>query len=275
MRYLGIDLAWGEGSPLRQANETGLCAIDAAGTVVAAGWARGIGAVFDWIVENAAPDGEGTVVAVDAPLVVPNATGMRESEKQVARAYGRWKVAANASNQALGWLGGVTLRDRLEEAGFRTVSGVEHPSPDDRVFFECYPYTTLVGAEEFGYDLERPRYKRLPKGVPAPEARAARAIVCDDLIVRMSGLTHTDPPLDLASHPVTRQLLDEPSPVAAGAYKHREDLVDSALCAWTASLWHRHGDARVQILGKNEPRDARGRHPTIVAPARPAQRLDG
>ena len=38
---------------------------------------------------------------VDAPLVVRNATGMRPSEREIGRRYGRWKVAANATNLAL------------------------------------------------------------------------------------------------------------------------------------------------------------------------------
>lgn len=275
MRYVGVDLAWGEGTPTKPANETGLCAVDADGTVLDAGWARGIPAVTEWILRTAgqAPAGEGVAIAIDAPLVVPNPTGMRESEKQVGRAYGRWKVSANASNQTVKWLGGVTLRGRLEGAGFRVVSGIDDPAPDARVMFECYPYTTLVGVEELGYDDERPRYKRLPRGVPPTKARAARAVATDELVRRLSALATFDPPLRLDSHPVTRQLLEEPTPLAGPAHKHREDLIDAALCAWTASLWHRHGQDRVQILGKDEPQDATGRPATIVAPARTSQRL--
>jgi predicted RNase H-like nuclease len=50
-----------------------------------------------------------------------------------------------------------------------------------------------------------------------------------------------DLPLRLDSHPVTRQLVVEPSPLNDTAYKHREDLIDALLCAWTAALWSRHG----------------------------------
>lgn len=271
MRYVGVDLAWGEGTATRPANETGLCVIDADGQVIDAGWARGIDAVTEWILRASGPSG--AILAIDAPLVVPNASGMRESEKQVGRAYGRWKVSANASNQTLKWLGGVTLRDRLEAEGFVVVSGVADPAPDDRVMFECYPYTTLVGVEEFGYDDERPRYKRLPRGIAPAVARAARAVATDDLVRRLTLLETFDPALRLGSNPVTRQILDEPTPLAGPAHKHREDLIDSALCAWTASLWHRHGEARVQILGRDEPLDEAGRPATIVAPARGSQRL--
>ncbi len=38
MRFLGIDLAWGEGSAERQGAETGVAAIDETGRVIVAGW---------------------------------------------------------------------------------------------------------------------------------------------------------------------------------------------------------------------------------------------
>lgn len=118
---------------------------------------------------------------------------------------------------------------------------------------ECYPYTTLVGAPELGYPLSRPTYKRRPASVPTARWRAVRAEVCDELIARLAGLVTADPPLRLDSHPVARRLLDEPTPEAAGAYKHREDLIDALLCAWTASLWARHGLTRCQVLGPGSP----------------------
>jgi predicted RNase H-like nuclease len=126
---------------------------------------------------------------------------------------------------------------------------------------------------ELGYDDERPRYKRLPRGVAPAVARADRAVATDELVRRLRRLESFEPPLHLGSHEVTRQLVDEPAPLTGPAHKHREDLIDAAICAWTAALWHRHGRERVQILGKDEPQDPAGRPPTIVAPARPSQRL--
>jgi predicted RNase H-like nuclease len=126
---------------------------------------------------------------------------------------------------------------------------------------------------ELGYDDERPRYKRLPRGVVPSLARDARAVATDELVRRLRRLETFDPPLVLGSHPVTGRLLDERAPLAGPAHKHREDLIDAALCAWTAALWHRHGQARVQVLGRDEPQDPAGRPATIVAPARPSQRL--
>lgn len=267
----GVDLAWGEGSAARPANESGLVQLAADGVVLDAGWARGVDAVAEWLVERMSP---GDVVAIDAPLVVTNERGIRESERQVGQRYGRWKVAANPTNLGTRWLAGVALRRRLEASvtGFAVVSGAEPPGTDRVSAFECYPYTTLVGAAELGYDVERPRYKRPNLALPAPERRPFRARECDDLIERMTRIAAADPPLDLRSHPVTAALVDEPSPLADAAYKHREDLLDAAICAWTAALWARHGLARCQVLGLGAGLDDAGRPSTIVAPARPEQR---
>ena len=267
----GVDLAWGEGTPARPPNETGLVRLGADGTVLDAGWARGVEAVAAWLAERMSP---GDVVAIDAPLVVANDRGIRESEREVGQRYGRWKVAANPTNLGTRWLAGVALRRRLEAsvAGFAVVSGLEPPGAAAVSAFECYPYTTLVGAAELGYDRERPRYKRPNAALPAAERRAFRARECDDLLERMTRLATADPPLDLRSHPVTAALVDERSPLADRPYKHREDLLDAALCAWTAALWARHGLERCQVLGLGAAPDADGRPSTIVAPARPEQR---
>jgi hypothetical protein len=60
-------------------------------------------------------------------------------------------------------LAGVTLRRRLEKQDWRYSDGHSGPPVAGRWCCECYPYTTLVGAPELGYDLERPRYKRKPR----------------------------------------------------------------------------------------------------------------
>ena len=79
--------------------------------------------------------------------------------------------------------------------------------------------------------------------------RADRAGNCDVLISRLRQLADANPPLVLPSHPVTKELAEKPSPGTDAAYKHREDLIDALLCAWTASLWARHGFSRCQVLG--------------------------
>lgn len=274
-RFLGVDLAWREDGPGRPANESGVAAIGPDGRVLDAGWTRGLDQTVAWV-ERAAGGGP-ALLFVDAPLVVTNASGQRACETRTGQRYGRWKVSANTTNLRTPRLAGVRLRALLEGRGWEYSDGLGGPPAGGRVLSECYPYTTLVGAPELGYDTERPRYKRKPPRLTVATWRPLRAAACDTLIARMRRLATADPPLLVESHPVTRRLAEEPSPHADVAYKHREDLIDGLLCAWTAALWARHGLARCQVLGPAARSAGAGGADgvpaaTIIAPARPEQR---
>ena len=268
MLFVGVDLAWGEGTVARLANETGLVCLDESGRVLDARWARGGNDALGCI-EDMAGAAEAVLVAVDAPLVVRNRTSLRVCERQVGQRYGRWKVSANATNLDSPRQAGVSLLRDLEAGGFAYSDGFAGPPMSGRHVFECYPYTTIVGAAELGYDTERPRYKRKPKSLTSAQWRPSRAAACDELVRRVARLESVDPPLLIASHPTTAALASSPAPLDDLPYKHREDLLDALICAWTASLWHRHGTDRCQVLGEQ---DGSARAPTIIAPARPEQR---
>jgi predicted RNase H-like nuclease len=272
-RYLGVDLAWREARADQPANETGLAVIDADGQVLDAGWRRGVEETLAWV-NAAAGDGD-ALMFVDASLVVRNEGGQRLCETQVGQRYGYAKVSANSTNLRSPRLAGVRFLQLARESGWRYSDGSGGPPGGGRFLAESYPYATLVGAEELGYPADRPLYKRKPRQLPAAAWRVRRAACCDELIGHLSQLATADPPLVLASHPDTRKLTEEPSPVSDVAYKHREDLIDGLLCAWTASLWARHGLARCQVLGlPAAPGEAVPGEPaaTIIVPARPRQR---
>jgi predicted RNase H-like nuclease len=268
-RFLGVDLAWRESRADLAANETGVAVLDANGKVLDAGWAHGLDETVASVL-SAAGD-EPALLFVDAPLVVDNPAGQRSCETQVGRRYGAWHVSANSTNTASPRMAGVALRKRLQHERWRYDDGLSGPPTTGQSFSECYPYTTLVGAVEFGYDIERPRYKRKPRQVPAQQWRPQRAATCDQLISRMGRLDTADPPLHIDSHPLTKALLDEPSPINDRAYKHREDLIDALLCAWTAAFWARHGHSRCQVLS-GAPVTEDQPYASIIAPARPEQR---
>jgi predicted RNase H-like nuclease len=268
-RFLGIDLAWREGNDGLLANETGVAVIDEGGRILDAGWTRGVEQTVGWA-NIAAGDGEALMFA-DAPLVVRNDKGQRLCETQAGQRYGRWKVSANTTNIHSPRLAGVQFLRLAGMSGWRYSDGSNGPPRGGHFISETYPYATLVGAAELGYDSERPRYKRKPPRVPASLWRPGRAANCDTLIRRLGQLAGADPPLLLRSHPVTRDLADQPSPAIDSAYKHREDLIDALLCAWTASLWARHSFDRCQVLGlpANPTGDPAA---TMIVAARPEQR---
>jgi hypothetical protein len=114
MHFLGIDLAWGEGSAAKLPADTGVVALDGRGRVIAAGWTCGIAETLEWVEANADLD---ALLFVDAPLVVNNERGQRLCEQQTGQRYGRWKVSANTTNLGSPRLAGVALRGELEVRG--------------------------------------------------------------------------------------------------------------------------------------------------------------
>ena len=243
--------------------------LDPVGNVAVAGWTVGVDDIVAWLDLHAPGD---SLLFVDAPLVVNNHTGQRACEKQVGQRYGRWKVSANSTNRRSPRLAGVELLSRLKARGWIYHDGFGGPPDGPGQFVsECYPYTTIVGAHELGYAKERPRYKRKPGGMSTAKFLPLRNAECDELIRRVDRLKDADPPMHLSTHPETRRLVAEGSPENRKDYKHREDLLDAALCAWTAALWSRWGEARCQVLGLDDTPPGR-RRATIIAPARPEQR---
>jgi predicted RNase H-like nuclease len=269
--FIGVDLAWAEGSVAKVANESGLVCIDGTGRVIDAGWTVGVAETVKRI-HTLTAEASQAVVFVDAPLVVTNQSGQRLCERQVGQRYGLWFVSANSTNLSTKRLAGVALLAQLESLGWTYDSGHAGRPGAARVVSECYPWTTIVGAAELGYSPapNRPAYKRRPRGMSVAEFRPLRAADCDELLRRMATLVDADPPLDLLSHPETRELLTSKSPIEEHPYKHREDLLDAALCAWTASLWTKWGTERCQVLGDQQV--AGSKVATIIAPARPEQR---
>ncbi|MFH6779888.1 DUF429 domain-containing protein, partial [Clavibacter michiganensis] len=232
-RFLGIDLAWAEGTATRPARETGLACIDAAGRVLDLATGRGIDEVVDWI---ARWDGPGAVAAVDGPLVVANATGSRLAEKEVASRYGRLGISAYPSNTGRPAQGAVALRRRLEDAGWEYDDGsASARDADARTMIECYPYTTLVGAPELGFDAMKPRYKRLAPLLATADRRPHRAAEFRMVLDAVAGLADADPPLDVSTHPRAAALVADGPAIVERQHKHLEDLLDGLICAWTAA----------------------------------------
>ena len=268
--FAGIDLAWSEGVGSKRPKESGAVMLDAQGHVLHADWTVGVTDTAEWV-ERHVPDNAHALLFVDAPLVVNNRVGQRVCETQVGQRYGRWKVSANSTNKATKHLAGVELRKQLAARGWGYSDGCAGPPRAGRHLSECYPYTAIVGVAELGYSEERPRYKRKPHGMPTGVFRSIRARASDELISRIDRLPASVPPVNLHSHSASRALVAEPSPLQDAEYKHREDLLDAVICAWTAMLWALLAGKRCQVLGC-EDAEGDGLRATIIAPARAAQR---
>jgi predicted RNase H-like nuclease len=90
---LGVDLAW------TARNGNGARALDADGRVVDERILVADDEILDWVKELAS---DSAVLAIDAPLLVPNETGRRPCESELSREYGsRWASTHPSNGQLL------------------------------------------------------------------------------------------------------------------------------------------------------------------------------
>jgi predicted RNase H-like nuclease len=264
MIFLGVDLAWGECSEQKPANRSGVVALDQRGRIRDAGWTCGVKETAKWLNDWASGD---ATAFIDAPLMVNNNSGQRQCEREVGQRFGSRLVSANSTNRTSSRLAGVRLCEELESADWRYDSGLAGPGQAGRTFSECYPYTTLVGAKEFGFN-PRPAYKRKPRAIKSmAEFWPVRIAEWSRIVNALDRLSDADPPLDLRSNEMTDRLRIAPSPREAAEYKKQEDLLDAVICAWTAAYWQAHGTDRCSVLGDGDQyAPAPGREATIIAP---------
>ena len=140
--FVGVDLAWGYRA------RTGLAAVDETGRLLDVTSVRTDEEILGWMAAR-----DPAVVAVDAPLVVTNATGMRECERAIARAYGRYGASCHTSNAARM----PAPRAAALAAGRWTVDA--RPGALGTVCVEVYPHAALVGLFALPYRLA---YKKGP-----------------------------------------------------------------------------------------------------------------
>lgn len=228
---IGIDLAWTDGKA------SGACALERTG----AGWQL-IAAeaqvwsnqhIIEWVTERL---GTATVVAVDAPLWIPNEAGARDCDRVVISRYHRFKIGVYPCNRQLfaDRPRSEDLRERLMAEGFR-----EAPEDADRVFFETYPHPAIVNM--LGLD-ERIAYKR---GRVAKRRKKLR-MLGEALLQALPVLT----PAVMDSGSLREALKPDLEALKGRALKQAEDRIDAVVCAYCAASWLDRGDQGSERIGK-------------------------
>ena len=225
-RFLGIDLGW-YGKP------SGLASIGLEeGGLVLRQIARmqSVDEIVDWIGREA---GSGSAVAaVDAPLVIRNAAGIRVAERELNADYRRFHAGCHAANLGRPFAPNVTaFRMRLEELGFAHGPGFQARQAG-RFQIEVHPHAASVSL----FELDRiVKYKRGARDARAAGLRRLRRLM-------LTRLPTLDPalPLWLPGVPVK------------GNLKPVEDRMDSVFCAYLAAYWWWWGQARNRVYGSEE-----------------------
>lgn len=262
IRCIGIDLAW---SPR---NNSGGFALEIDhGVASEVDFREGLKSNVDILAFIDAAAGNGpALVAIDAPLVVPNASGARDCDKEITRHFGRYHAGAHPANrQLLGRYGGLAeslVAEMVPRLGFTLDPHISRQTSARHVV-EVFPHPGIVAL--FGLD----RILKYKRGRMAQ--RRAELIRLENCLLSLANAT---PALRVDGgwrHDITK--------LRGQRFKRYEDLLDSLFCAYVvAYCWH-HGPTHYEVFGNVRdghilipiPPDQRPRFG--LAPALPRSRL--
>lgn len=217
MFFIGIDLAWSD------RNKSGLALIqgDELGAHLVSSELVGKDEeVVRRIVELAGD--EALLVAIDAPLIVPNRSGRRRAEELVGMLFGQYDAGAHPANrtrlkQACGRVRGEDLVKLLGE-----VDILHEPRlkmfERTRKCFEVYPHPAMVAIFHLPQIL---KYKARPQRSYEERYEAFR---------RYQRLLRKLPDLKLPKAILARKV----EGLKGEALKEYEDLLDATFCAYIA-----------------------------------------
>jgi len=224
--FIGVDLGWYE-------KPSGLASIRLDGPHLCLRKIDRLESVDDilaWIQSEA---GRGSAVAgIDAPLVIPNESGIRPAERELNRDFRRFHAGCHAANLGRPFASKVTsFSRRLEQLGFGHGASIR-PRQEGRYQIEVHPHAASVNL----FGLTRiVKYKR-----GAREQRGRE-------LGRLAALMRSRmPQLDPALSP------NLPAIPAAGNLKRAEDQIDAVLCAYIAAHWWFWATDRNTVYGTAE-----------------------
>ncbi len=223
---VGLDLAWGARA------RTGIAIVDASGRLV-----QTAGAVSDAeIDELVGPWIAGPcLVAIDAPLVVRNATGRRPCEAALSRAFAPQHAGTYPSNTSLpafadgGRAAGFARRHGLDPDATKPLAGPGETG--QRRAIEAFPHSATVALFHLPYVLA---YKaRQGRSLESRRAELRR------LVDLLATLEHRTPgpsltPPDGYFAEVRSAIADAPT---GAALRRLEDPLDAVVCAYVGMLF--------------------------------------
>lgn len=206
--FIGIDLAWVSGNP------SGAAVIDSNARFVAYQYCLDVQEIIHFISEYS--DYPHAVVGVDAPLIIPNATGHRPNEHDFLKTFARYGLGVHAANTTLfekrfARYAGFELYGRLQDAGYDFGYGN---------LYEVYPHATILALFNDNRVL---RYKAsVPKTKRVTALKQLQTALFE--VITIPNALKTDI-----------------ETLKGKALKAEEDFLDSLVCAYTL-LYCTHHD---------------------------------
>lgn len=234
MLFIGIDLAW---SPR---NRTGGAIIREHQLLTAVGTVESNRDIVEFIANHLHPN-EGAVVAVDAPLRVPNLTGARTCDRDLSSDWRAYEAGALPANRQLltheGEVRGEVLVDLLHTGlGFVETAPIPQQGRE-RYLCEIFPHPAHVSLFQLDKTL---KYKAKPG-----RSLSMRRTVLQEYQQLLSTLATATPPVYNVQEVVTEDI----STLRGQALKAYEDTLDAITCAYTALYLWTHGPAQTLVYG--------------------------
>lgn len=235
--FIGIDLAWG------QRNLSGGAVIRNGRLRAITGELRTNRQIVDFIGENLTA-ADGAVVAIDAPLVVPNLRGSRPCDRALSSEWRRYQAGAYPANRRLLAHNGVVRGEALvatlvDQFRFRLSGNIPRRSKN-RIVCEVYPHPAHISL----FDLDRTlKYKRR-----TGRSTEERRLAFNEYQRLLRSLHKAVPPLKK-----TRKLLKaDMSTLRGRGLQAYEEMLDALSCAYIGYYLWWHGPARSLTYGSVE-----------------------
>jgi predicted RNase H-like nuclease len=214
MQVAGIDLAWGNRA------RTGVALTDERGALL-----KSASVTTDEQIAEFLTGSSSAVIAIDAPIIVTNSSGMRECERDLSKDFRRFHAGTHPTNLSRPSMQPEPRAKRLVLAHGWATDLALTPSSMSPVALEVYPHSSMVGL--FGLDrvLE---YKA--KSGRTLETRRAQFTELMGHIVR-----HCDETLRLTESSRWHELMDAAAEASKQAHLNViEDEIDAIFCAYLA-----------------------------------------
>lgn len=246
--FIGLDLAWSAKNNTAAA-VVSYNAESGENSGKLAQWAEILGDNSEIVefVRSVAGEGENpALMAIDAPLVVPNVSGARLGDVQLSQVFRRFEAGTHPANRTnLGRYGnppgdirGETLAQLFEQLNF-TQSPYLEARTTARQFFECYPHPAMVVLFNLTKTL---KYKRKLRGQDNDRHEAYAAL--QNHLRAMA-----NPPFEPRLQIPLELLARDTTQLKGATLKNYEDLLDSIVCAYVAFYYWWWGDSRVFVFG--------------------------
>ncbi|MCJ7666692.1 MAG: DUF429 domain-containing protein [Anaerolineae bacterium] len=178
------------------------------------------------------------LVAIDAPLKVPNETGSRPVDRRITEVFGQFEAGAFPANRSR-WGGGVRSESMVQyllERGFQHSYRLQRRDKR-RIFFEVYPHPAMVSLFHLDKTL---KYKA--RGGRSYEHRYEEYKRYQEYL---KDLTNSEPKLVLNEERFAKEV----SALRGKDLKTYEDLLDAIFCAYVAYYAWYWGPERYETYG--------------------------